>query len=428
MCRWTRRNFLGLTAAFSGFIETGYRLTPSDDEFLDDLSRRAFLFFWEQTDPETGLVLDRARAAGSRLSGRHSGIASTANTGFYLTALCISCMRGWVSPNEARERVRANLRHLLYAQQNVRGWFYHFADMKTGERAWASEISSIDTAFLIAGVITAGQYFGADAEIARLSAMLFERVEFLWMLDRETGFLRMGWTPERGFLHAQWVDYRENAILTLLAIASPSSPIPEKYWYTFERDQIELAGYRFVGRGPIFTHQYSHAWMQLANLRDGPPLGINYFENSAIATRAFRELFIGLRGIYPGYSENLWGVTPSDSVTGYVIWGYPTSRRDLDGTVVPCVAGGSLMFTPDICLPALHYMWQEFGRYIYGRYGFADSFHPLTLWVNPDVIGIDVGITLLSAENLRSGAVWKWFNQSPDIQRAMSRIFRPAIV
>ncbi len=420
-----RRSFLSLLAIPSLGSAT-YRLTKEDDEFLEDLSRRAFLYFWEQSDPQTGLVLDRVRATGTRLSGRHSGVASTANTGFYLSALCIGAMRRWMDPNAIRERVRANLRHLLYAQQNVRGWYYHFADIKSGERTWASEVSSIDTAFLMAGVITAGQYFAADAEISNMAALLFERIDFEWMTDRETGFLRMGWTPEKGYLRAEWVDYRENAILALLAIASPSNPISERVWSSFERDQIELAGYRFVGRGPIFTHQYSQAWMELRDLRDGPPWSINYFENSAVATRAFRDLSIGLRGLYPSYSENLWGVTPSDSETGYVIWGYPTSRRDLDGTVVPCAAAGSLMFTPDICLAALRYMREQFGAYIYGRYGFSDAFHPLTMWVNPDVIGIDLGITLLSAENLRSGSVWNWFSRSPDVQRAMSRIFRPA--
>lgn len=142
------------------------------------------------------------------------------------------------------------------------------------------------------------------------------------------------------------------------------------------------------------------------------------------ATYAHRAYCLSLRGMYPGYSEYLWGVTASDSDIGYVIWGDPLSRRDLAGTVVPCAAGGSLMFAPEICVPALRYMHENFARYIYGRYGFADAFNPQTLWVDPDVVGIDVGITLLSAENLRSGRVWQWFHRLLDVQRAMEQLFQ----
>src|SRR5262249_29147976 len=163
-------------------------------------------------------------------------------------------------------------------------------------------------------------------------------------------------------------------------------------------------------------------WLDLAGLRDGPPFGIDYFQNSIVATYANRAFCLSLRGIHPHYSELLWGVSASDSDIGYVSWGSPFSRKDMDGTVVPCAPGGSLMFAPEICLPALRYMHEQFALLTYGRYGFVDAFNPRTLWVNPDVVGIDVGITLLSAENLRSGNVWRWFNRSTDVQRAMNQI------
>jgi hypothetical protein len=398
--------------------------SQSQDDFLEDLSRRAFLFFWEQSDPQTGLVLDRARTDGSGLSGRHLDVASTALTGFYLTALCIAHQRRWMDPNQIKERVRTCLRHLAVNQENVLGWYYHFVNRKTGDRVWNCELSTIDTALLLAGVITAQQYFRDDPEMLSLATEIYTRVDFLWMLHPDTGLLRMGWLPERGFLRAQWTDYVEESILYLLAIASPTNPIPARSWYRFSRDPIVLGGYTFYGRGPIFTHQYSQAWLDLRNLRDGAPYGIDYFRNSVAATYGFRAFWLSLRGMYPSFSDKLWGVTPSDSDIGYIIWGSPTSRRDLDGTVVPCAPGGSLMFAPEICLPALEYMRAEFGEYIYGKYGFADSFNPMTLWVDSDVVGIDVGITMLSAENLRTGAVWSWFHHSADIQRAMGYLFQ----
>ncbi len=346
-----------------------------------------------------------------------------ASTGFGLSALCIAHRRAWRQPDEILGRIRSTLRHLAYDQPHERGWYYHFVDMHSGARVWNCELSTIDTALLLAGVLTAQQSFSEDGEIVRMAQEIYARVEFTWMLDSETGLLRMGWKPESGFLRSVWSAYRENAILHILAIASPMHPIPVRCWYLFKRDPVFFQDYSFVGAGPLFTHQYSQAWLDFTDLRDGTPFYLDYFQNSVTATLAHRAFCLSLRSMYPSYSENLWGVSPSDSDIGYLSWGNAFSRRDFDGTVVPCAVAGSLMFTPGICLPALHEMYSQFGPYIYGRYGFSDAFHPLTLWVNPDVVGIDQGITLLSAENLRTRQVWNWFSSQPDIRRAINRIF-----
>ena len=413
------------TAAATSAPLRAFPVSGSDEEFLDDLSRRAFRYFWEQADAGTGLALDRTRNSGDRTPGRSREVASLASTGFALTALSIGYRREWRASAEIQERVRGTLRYLAYSQEHVRGWFYHFVDTHTGERVWKSELSTIDTALLLAGVLTAQQCFSHDAEIVRIAQEIYERVDFPWMLDPATNCLRMGWKPESGFLRALWREYRENMILSALAIASPTHPVPVSTWYAFARDPVIFEQYRFVGAGPIFTHQYSHAWLDLDGLRDGLPFQCDYFRNSAVATMAHRDYCLSLRSMFPGYSENIWGVSPSDSDIGYLGWG-GFSRRDLDGTVVPCAAAGSLMFTPKLSLAALRTMHDRFGSYVYGRYGFSDSFHPLTRWVDPDVVGIDQGITLLSAENLRTRSVWKWFRGQPNIRRAMVRIFEPA--
>jgi hypothetical protein len=329
-----------------------------------------------------------------------------------------------MDPNLVRERVRSTLRYFVRDQEHVRGWYYHFVNRKNGERVWNSEISTIDTAMLLAGVITAQEYYAGDADIFQLASVLYRRVDFEWLLNKDTGFLRMGWDPETGLFRSEWKAYDEEALLLLLGIGSPTYPIPAQSWYKPERQKAEIGGYRYIGRGPLFTQQFSQAWLPLKGLRDGQPLGMDYFQNSVIATYANRAYCLGLRGIFPHYSEWLWGITASDSEIGYIGWGGPKTRKDLDGAVVPCAAAGSLMFAPEICLPALRYMKEKFGSLIYGRYGFVDAFNPGSLWVNPDVVGIDVGITLLSAENLRTGRVWRWFGQSPDVRRPMGRVFQ----
>jgi hypothetical protein len=420
---WSRRQFVWRIAAAASAVPRARALSASDEAFLEDLSRRAFLFFWEQADEKTGLTLDRTRNNGERTAGRSEEVASLASTGFALTALCIGHGRQWRPPAEIRERVRTTLRHLANVQRHERGWFYHFVERHTGERAWKSELSTIDTALVLAGVLTAQQCFETDGEIVRMAQEIYQRVDFTWMLDPSTLCLRMGWRPESGFLRAVWGEYREDLILYVLAIAAPLYPIPVRSWYAFTRDPVVFENYRFVGAGPLFTHQFSHAWLDLQGLRDGQPFGLDYFGNSVTATMAHRQFCLSLRSMFPGYSENLWGVTPSDSEIGYLGWG-GFSLHDLDGTVVPCAAAGSLMFTPEVSLAALRTMLDRFGEEIYGRYGFSDSFQPLSRWANPDVVGIDLGITLLSAENLRTRSVWRWFQRQPNVRRAMARLFQ----
>jgi hypothetical protein len=394
-------------------------LSKRDQAFLEDLSRRSFRYFWEQADPRTGLVLDRVRTDGSIHDEAHRDIASIAAVGFGLTALCIGAERGWVRPKDAQERVRSTLRFFAKRAQQVHGWFYHFVDWRTGERRWQCELSSIDTTLLLAGILTARQYFHFDQEIVRLATEIYQRVDYLWMLNGNPTLLSMGWHPESGFINSRWDTYSEHTMLYLMGIGSPTHPIPPASWYGWQRDWNQYKQYRYLGTAPLFTHQYSQAWVDYRHRREIKGSRVNYFENSVIATRAHRQFCIDLSAEFPGYSQNVWGITASDSIKGYLGWGGPPRDPAIDGTVVPCAAAGSLMLTPDISLPALRTMYEKFGKRIYGHYGFTDAFNPNTGWINPDVIGIDVGITLLSAENLRTGNVWRWFMRNAEIPQAM---------
>ncbi|HEX8847176.1 MAG TPA: glucoamylase family protein [Pyrinomonadaceae bacterium] len=400
------------------------RLSARDEAFLEDLSHRAFLYFLEHADPETGLVLDRARTSGAAHDASHPShnIASSAATGFGLTALCIGARRGWITRAEARERVRKTLRFFAERAAQEHGWFLHWMDQRTGERRWNSEYSSIDTTLLLGGVLTVRQCFRDDALIVRLATKIYERVDFKWMQAGHPTLISHGWKPETGFLKPHWDTYSEHLMLDLLAVGSPTHSITPRTWRAWKRDYMTYAGYRYITGGPLFIHQYSHAWVDFRNWRESWSPHTDFFANSVAATRAHRAFCISLAKEFPGYSEDVWGITASDSAKGYVAWGGPPRDPAIDGTVVPCAAGGSLMFTPDISLKALRTMREKYGERIYGHYGFTDAFNPNTGWVNPDVIGLDVGITLLSAENLRTGNVWRWFMRNPEIPRAMQLV------
>jgi hypothetical protein len=293
-------------------------------------------------------------------------------------------------------------------------------DASTGERAWNCEISSIDTALLLAGILTAREKFH-DPEISSLASRILARIDFPWMLDGDSNLLSHGWTPEDGFLKRRWDRFSELPLLYVLAIGSPSMPISPASWYAWQRPTITYAGFTYVnGPPPLFAYQYPQAWIDMRAIRDGDSSGIDYFRNSITATRAHRAYCLEMAAKFPkSYSENVWGITASDSAGGYVDWGTPPCQVEIDGTVVPCAAGGSLMFAPDICVPALRTMWERFGDRIWGRYGFTDAFNPTTGWIDPDVLGIDQGITMLSAENLRTGNVWRWFMANAEIPRAL---------
>ena len=360
---------------------------------------------------------------GSPLPDSHRDVASIAATGFGLTALCIAADRNWVSRAQAVERTRNTLRFFDSRAFHQRGWFYHWLDAKTGERRWNSEISSIDTALLLGGVLTVRQCFAADAEIVRLATKIYARVDFRWMLDGHPLLLSHGWKPETGFLQPRWDTYSEDTILYLLAIASPTHPISPASWYALWRDRYRYEGHSYfttIGV-PLFMHQYSHAWIDYRNRRENRGDRIDYFENSVAATLAHRAFCINLAHEFPAYGPNVWGITASDSARGYLAWGGPPRDPDIDGTIVPSAAGGSLMFTPALATTALRTMYERW-QGIYGKYGFVDAFNPQTGWTDTDVIGINVGIILLSAENMRTGNVWRWFMQNREIPRALDRV------
>lgn len=403
----------------------GFKISAADDAFLEDISKRSFLYLWEQTDPQTGLTLDRVRTDGTRYksSASHYNVASVAASGFALTSYCIAAERKWISAKQARERTRNTLDFFANRAFNKDGWFYHWMDFKTGARRWKSEISTIDTALLLGGVLTVRSCFADDKQIVNLATKIFNRVNFPAMLNGDKYLLTHGWKDETGYLKNRWDDYSESSILYILGIGSLTHPLPWQSWYAWEREFVGYRRYKYLAAvPPLFIHQYSHAWIDFRNKRERyKNFNVNYHENSVKASRAQREWSKDNSYVFPSYAGNMWGISASDSAKGYVAWGAPPPTEEVDGSIVPYAAAGSMMFTPDISLPALKEMKEKYGDKIYGRYGFTDAFNPLTGWINEDVLGIDVGMTLLGIENFRTGNVWKWFMRNPEPRRGLRR-------
>ena len=413
---WTFTAALAGTGALISFAAAG--LSREDEALLEDVSHRSFQFFWEQSDPNTGITRDRTRFDGM-LAETRADVGSTGATGFGLTALCIGAERKWIPREQARERARATLKFYADRPKDEHGWFYHFIDVKTGERSGNSEVSVSDSTWLYAGALTARQYFSEDPEIARLAMKIYGRVDYDWIRNGHPYLMSHGWRPETGFLVHRYEKYCQLALMYLLGIGSPARPLPAEAWYAWERNPNSYGDYKYIGESLLWTYQYPFAWADFRDRRESREPHADWWGNAITATRAHRQFCIDLKKEFPGYSENIWGITSSDSAKGYKSWGGPPRRASIDGSVVPCAAAGSLMLTPDIALAALKAMKQQYGDKIYGRYGFTDAFNPNNGWVSPHVIGIDVGITLLSAENLRSGFVWRWFMKNPEVQKAM---------
>lgn len=416
----SRRQFLyGLATATgctvlardAAFARQASPLSTQDEAFLDDLERQGCLYFWEQASPYSGQVLDRAHY---NLGGMrdHRSMASIAATGFGLTALCIADKRGYLPHAQIVERVRTTLRWHLNRMPEVHGFFYHFTHVETGTRWAESEVSSIDTSILLCGMLTAKAYFD-DPQISELAQQIYQRVDWPWLLNGGNTF-SMGWEPDGGFLAHRWDHYCELMMIYLLAIGSTTHPVSPELWKNFTRPVLHFEGYEYIsGTDPIFTHQYSQAWFDFRNRRDAYA---NYFDNSVTATRAHKAFCLS----HPEwFNEDYWGVSASDSVGGYTGWGGPPAMGPLDGTVVPSAAAGSLPFLPADCLAVLRAMREKWGKRSWSRYGFVDAFHPAANWYDPDVIGIDQGISVLMAENLRSGFVWSTFMSNPEPVQAM---------
>ena len=411
--------------------------TESDDDLLDGFQRSAFNYFVEHYNPENGLVADTSRVGAP---------ASIAVVGFALSAYPVGVERGWMTRAEAAARVLTTLRFFGDSEQSetpgatgFKGFFYHFLDMTSGRRVWRSELSLIDTTLLLAGMLTASVYFAEDTpqetEIRRRVDAIYRRVDWQWA-SVAGGTAWQGWKPESGFLHYGWEGYSEGTILYVLGLASPSHPLTAESYraWTATYQWEDIYGYEFLYAGPLFIHQFSHAWIDFDGIRDQfmREKGSDYFENSARATRVQREYARRNPYGFTAYGQDCWALTASDGpgfetlqvegrerrFQGYVARGVPYGPDD--GTISPCAALASLPFAPELALSCARHVGARYPEVIRkGR--LPNSFNPSWPgegpggWISPDDFGLDQGILVLMIENHRSRLIWTLMRKCPCI-------------
>ena len=414
----------------------------SDEALLEQLQQAAFGYFLRMANPANGLIADTTRP---------SAPASIAVVGFALSTYPVAVERGWMTRADAAERSLACLRFFMRSDQSgsaeatgYKGFYYHFLDMQSGARVWHSEVSIIDTALLVAGVLTARAYFTANSEseteIRSLADALYRRVDWQWAQNGGDAVVH-GWKPESGFLNYGWEGYSEAIIIYVLGLASPIYPLSEKSFlaWTATYQWENLYGYDFLYAGPLFIHQFSHAWIDFRGIRDRfmREKSCDYFENSRRATYVQREYALRNPRDFKGYDADCWGLTANDGpgndtlmvdgrerrFFGYAARGAPYGPDD--GTIGGWAALASLPFAPEIALSAARRLYERAGQPA-GEYLLSSSFNSTSPgtgadWISEGYFGLDQGIIVLMIENYRSQLLWRLMRDCPYIRTGLLR-------
>ncbi len=412
---------LVITLAFSGVHssqasadQTQTSAPLKDSQLLDEVEHRAFLFFWEKSDPNTGLTNDRAK---NNYGEDGYTIASIASTGYALAALPIAVEHQWIEKQTAYDRALLTLNFIHDKLPCVHGFYYHFIDKKTGKRMWNCEVSSIDTTLLVIGALEAAQYWHGTV-VEKLANEIYHRMDWQWM--RTNGSLKpnklavtMGWNPETGFIPSEWGNYCELMTLYLLALGEPEHPLGVDSWKDWKRNEVEYGGRKTLSGGPIFMHQMAQSFFNFKNQRDS--LGYDYWVTSEQATLINRQFCIDHSANRKSYSSEIWGLNACDAPDGYAAFGAP---GDENGTVSPTGALASLIFTPELSISSANAVYAQLADHVWGKYGYCDSFNLDRNWYDSDVIGIDLGMVIVAIEDYRTGLPWKLIQSHPDLKRA----------
>lgn len=420
-------------------------LPAEDKEFLDTLQYKTFLYFVNEINPENGLVKDRSTS---------SSPASMAAVGFAVPVWCIGAEHNWISRNEAADLTLKLLKFLLNSEQSAdafatgyNGFYYHFVDMQKGKRFWKCELSTIDTGLLLAGIRFAVQFFNGnnecETEIRRIAEVITERVNWNFAVIPDSaklypGSIAMAWDPENGMGETGWVGYNEALIMQVIAAGSGYKHAVKSYnkWLEYYEIEEPYPGCRHITFPPLFGHQYSHMFIDFRGIYDkyNRQAGFDYFENSRRAVYTQYNYFKENPKKWSGYDSLCWGLTACDGPgtkfngNGKKYFEYeargtsgPAKTPIDDGTIAPTAAASSIVFAPEIVLPALKSMYEKYGeKGLWGVYGFKDAFNPGLNWFASDYLGIDQGPIVIMIENYRNGFVWKHCMEDKIIRKGLT--------
>lgn len=381
--------------------------------------KKSYNFFMKEFNANTnskgyGLIQDKTVLA--------SNVASIASVGYGLAALIIGVEHKWIGYKKAYERAVLTLNTFIKNVEGKNGFYYHFVNIETCKREWNSEISIIDTAIFICGALTAGEYFGG--EVKEKAEILYKRINWEWYRNKQSNYFYMGYKPETGFW-GHWDMYAEQLMLYVLGVSSPTYPIDKSMYYEFKREKADYKDIKdiiYTYCGTLFTYQFSHAWINFKNLKDN--IGIDWFENSIKATKANRQYCIDNKHKYKTYGENSWGLTACLGPKGYCGFGAKPSKVNSDvendGTITPCGAIGSIVFTPKQSIEAMEFYYNNYPK-LWGKYGFRDGYNleKAKPWFAKEYIGIDKGIEIVMIENYLNGTIWKYFMKNEYVKRGL---------
>jgi hypothetical protein len=399
-------------------------VAPSFPQHLDDIQRRTFEYFWLGSHPVSGLPRDRLHADGKPINE----IASMSGTGFAFLAIIVGAKRGWISRDQALERVTSMARSLGKARR-FHGAFSHFIDAATSEvipfRTKDDGGDLVETAFLLQGLICAREYFSSDtlaeALFRTLTNSLIDGVEWNWYTRGKDEGLIWHWSPKhRWALNIPISGWNEALVCYVLAAGAKQNAIdPINYHRGWARSGAMKNGNAYLGTllplgepygGPLFLSQYSFCSLDPRGLSDRY---CNYWGQVQAHTQINYDY---CNAKYPG--QNIWGLTASDGPKSYRAHS-PTADNDV---IAPTAALSSFAFLPDAAAKAASAFLTHQNGKLQGRYGFVDAFSTATGWIADSHLAIDQGPIVAMMENHRSGLLWTLFMGAPEVQRGLNRL------
>ncbi|QVK18406.1 hypothetical protein KHQ81_01440 [Mycoplasmatota bacterium] len=392
--------------------------TPLDDVLSYEM-KGSFDFFWNET-----MTTESLKSYGLTKDRTNGPVASIASSGFALSAIPIGIENGYITYDEGYERALKTLKSLKELERE-HGFYYHFYTYLTGKKRDGVELSNIDTAIFISGALFAGEYFGG--EVTTVAKEIYDEVNWQWFYNDSKNQFYMAWYPDKGFQGA-WDFYAEQLMMYVLAAGSDTYPVGKEAYDGFIKHVATYKDHTFIHSwfGSLFTYQFSHAWIDFRNITDSK--GINWFDNSVEASLANYEYTQSQSSRFETFNENVFGMTASDGPFGYSGYygampsGYDNKAHKNDGTIPPCGALGSIVFTPELSINAANYFYNEIGEKIKGKYGFTDAYNLDEDWYASSHIGIDKGITLLMIENYRNETIWTHFMKNDQVQKGLETL------